>query len=892
MRKRFLKILTLLFALCMTLGVFTACNGEENHVHDYKILKLDAEGHWYECECKSKVGVTKHTFVDGVCVCGYNATEQHTHVYTIVKSDANNHWIECACQAKTKIEAHVLVDNVCVCGYQKTDAHVHNFENINYDNESHWFECDCQAKSSIVEHDLISNECACGYRVNNAHQHQYSNIKFDNNNHWFECDCREKTSVVAHNLVNDVCICGYVNSAVHFHDFVNLKYDDDNHWFECECEEVNSLVPHTYVDGICACGSREDGVHVHDYKFINHDKEKHWFECDCQDKISIANHKLVNYACACGYRDENVHFHDYVIKFDEENHWFECDCKDIIDVTEHEFVNDVCVCGYESQTHIHEYDTAEYNNTQHRYKCQCGDYTAWQAHTIVNNACDCGYKITVIDMKDDVVYVEVGKSVVIDYSIRNYKDETLVWSSSNSQVATVSSGKVNGIKEGNVTITLKIGNVSATCTVRVFNYQNEVADTYTTTLEVYNYYYEGQVVSNDLPITLADYGLVYDENVKAVFTKNSKQLEATVRTSSNKLKVFIDLDVLGASNYGTGYTLVLSSADKKVSIPLSLIVTKFISEKDDLHYLFYYGNMDFSNEYFVYDGYFVQTTDIDMECIPLLNRIPRENHLPDEIVIDTANSDIMGMYQTGTQGDIPLYTYFNVDAGFKGTYDGNGYSIVNVSMYDDQGGLPRSRERLGGIFGNIARSGVVKNLGITATDTWAWYSYGGANLLAYNINGTLENVYAKITPTLYVLTETNPNPSTSFGMAVCISGAKLTNVVFELDIPSELLREYNANDIVNSKGKANYTQKPVCMYDCQGADAKTAKNNKTLSRKQTNTFKNCYFFYTDGPTGVYETSGFTCYTYSQVAGKTFSIVNDSQYFELSAKGIPTFVGLA
>ena len=798
MKRRFLKILTLLFAMCMTLGLYTACNGEENHVHDYKTIKFDTDGHWYECECGDKVSVAEHTFKDGVCICGYEETEGHTHNFTI--------------------------------------------------------------------------------------------LKYDTENHWLECECQEKTSVIEHTFVDNTCACGYINSTEHFHDYKNIKYDKDNHWFECVCGDINSVTPHTFVDGVCACGNREDGVHVHDYKNIKYDSDNHWFECACQEKIGVNAHTMVNYACVCGYK-ENAHTHEYTLKHDTVNHWLECSCQDKKDVTAHKFVNGVCSCGYETTTHIHEFTIPEYDDINHTYKCYCGVSNGSQPHTIIDNACECGYRVSALIIKYEDFYVEVGKSLSIDYEIVNIENQTSVWNSSNSQVCTVSAGKVNGIKEGTSTITLTVGSFSATCTVHVFNYQTEVADTYTTPLEVYNYYHDGNVISNDMAITLADYGLVYNQNVKAVFTNGSKSLTATVRSSYDKLRVYIDLDVLGSTNYGTGYTLVLSSADKKVSIPLSLIVTKYISEKDDLHYLFYFGGMAFNTEYCTYDGYFIQTNDIDMECTPLLNRLPYENHLPDEVMIDTAYPSITGKYQTGKSATTILYTYFNVDVGFKGIYDGNGSSIVNLSLYDDQGGLPRARQPLGGLFGSISRTGVVKNLGITATDTWVWYSYGSAYVLGYNVNGTLENVYVKIKPTLNVATEVEPNPSTGFCVAKCISGATLKNVVFELDIPDTLLREVNGGDIINSRGKANYTGASLSMYDYQGANANTAKNNKSLSRKQTNTFKNCYFFYTNNGGGIYQTTGFECYSYDSISGKTFEIINDSTYFEIAGNGVPTFIGL-
>ncbi len=897
MKKRFLRFLTLLFALCTALCVFTACNGEENHVHDYKILKYDEEGHWFECECKAKVGITKHTFEDNVCICGYETMAHNSHVYVTLKYDNKNHWVECQCGEKLNATGHVLVDNVCVCGYVKTDSHVHDYKTVKYDSENHWFECECGDKLSELAHNLIANECACGYSLDEEHQHDYVNIKYDNTNHWFECECGKKTSIVAHNLVGGACACGYIDSGIHVHDYKEIKYDKVNHWFECDCNEVTGLTAHTFIEGICACGQNADGVHVHDYKNVEFDVDNHWFECDCGDKISIAEHNLLNYACACGYRDEDVHFHDYnIVEYDSENHWFKCECGEETNAVAHDFVNNVCACGYSNTVvHVHEYTSAEYNDTQHKFMCACGDTKAWEAHTIVNNACDCGYTITVVDIKDDEIYVEVGSSENVDYNIRNYKNQSIVWSTSNSAVCTISSGKIQGVKEGTVTITLTVGNASATCIVHVFNYQNETASTYTTPIEVYNYYYEGNVVSNDLAITLADYGMVYNKNVKASFVKGNTTLTATVRASATKLRVFVDLDVLGSSHYGEGYSLVVSSANKKVTIPLSLIVTKYISEKDDLHYLFYFGNMEFNTEYCLYDGYFVQTNDIDMECVPLLNRQPNETYNTEEFMVDPSytSSSYSGKFQTGTSSDgSATYTYLNVDVGFMGTYDGGGYSIVNLSMYDNQDGYPKFRPSLAGIFGNISRKGVVKNLGITATDTWGWYEYTSVFVLANSINGTLENVYVKITPTLYVLSEESPTSTIKFYVARVISGATLTNVVFELDIPDDMLRD-NDDTFTNSRGMANYKNESVCMYEYYGINAYNARYYKAFKAKQTNTFKNCYFFYTSGPTdGVYGTTGFEHYTYEEAVGITFGILTDSTYFELASNGVPTFIGLA
>ena len=500
----------------------------------------------------------------------------------------------------------------------------------------------------------------------------------------------------------------------------------------------------------------------------------------------------------------------------------------------------------------------------------------------------------VITVSDTDVYLEVGESTKINYAVTGTDNTSAKWKSSDTSICTVDGGNLVGIKEGEATISLTIDGETTTVNVTVFEYQKETADVYTTPVEVYDYCLEGEVIANDFTLVFAEYGMQYNKNAKAKFVKGDKEIDASVRVSSDKTKLFVRLDALGAKNYGEGYSLIVSSADKMVEIPIDTIVTKFISEKDDLHNLFYFGDMEFNSEFCLYDGYFVQTTDIDMECIPLLNRLPYESYNTERygFIIDKDNPEITGKIQIGKQGETPLYAYFNVDAGFMGVYDGSGYSIINISLYDDQGGYPRARQAIAGLFGNIGREGVVKNLGVTATDTWTWYSYGSTHLLAYSINGTLENVYCKITPTLYVESETRPNSSVGHTVTRVISGATLKNVVFELDIPDELIREYKADDIVESKGKANYTNQYRSAFSYNGFDAAYAKNNNINIRKETNTYENCYFFYTGkNSAGVYGTYGFECYDYENIPNKTFDIIEESEYFELNSNGAPVFRGL-
>ena len=54
MKNFLIKSLIVVFAITFSLGILTACGGEEtpSHTHDYNTLKYDAQTHWYECECE------------------------------------------------------------------------------------------------------------------------------------------------------------------------------------------------------------------------------------------------------------------------------------------------------------------------------------------------------------------------------------------------------------------------------------------------------------------------------------------------------------------------------------------------------------------------------------------------------------------------------------------------------------------------------------------------------------------------------------------------------------------------------------------------------------------------------------------------------------------------
>ncbi|HIR29763.1 MAG TPA: Ig-like domain-containing protein [Candidatus Coproplasma stercorigallinarum] len=124
----------------------------------------------------------------------------------------------------------------------------------------------------------------------------------------------------------------------------------------------------------------------------------------------------------------------------------------------------------------------------HWHECtgeNCGETNGYAAHSDGNSdgKCDvCGYTMTTEtpDPEDPIVVtgitidktiatVEEGATVTLTATVTpgNATDKTVTWSTSNEAIATVSGGVVTGVKAGEVTITAKAGDKSATCTVTV-----------------------------------------------------------------------------------------------------------------------------------------------------------------------------------------------------------------------------------------------------------------------------------------------------------------------------------------------------------------------------------------------------------------------------------------
>ncbi len=211
----------------------------------------DANNHWHECDnCVEKKDLATHTpgaqateTTPQVCTtCGYviKAALGHEHNFDVTeyKIDANNHWYECECGEKAEVKAHTY-DNDCDadcngCSYERTVTHT--FGSWVSDDSNHWKECSCGEKAEIAAHapgkeatETTPQICTvCNHVLKEAtnHTHDYgSEYKSDSENHWHECVCGDKKDVTTHKfdggviieeatedaegVIKYTCTCGY-----------------------------------------------------------------------------------------------------------------------------------------------------------------------------------------------------------------------------------------------------------------------------------------------------------------------------------------------------------------------------------------------------------------------------------------------------------------------------------------------------------------------------------------------------------------------------------------------------------------------------------------------------------------------------------------------------------
>ena len=138
-----------------------------DHVHSFDILRCDSDGHWYECVCNKRGEKTLHSGGTATCteaakceICTVSYGDFADHNYSNVIISEENHSYQCACGKTQEPEAHSFVNGVCACGYNAMSAtHTHQFSSLKYNEKEHWYECICKVSFSKEAHNGGKSTC-------------------------------------------------------------------------------------------------------------------------------------------------------------------------------------------------------------------------------------------------------------------------------------------------------------------------------------------------------------------------------------------------------------------------------------------------------------------------------------------------------------------------------------------------------------------------------------------------------------------------------------------------------------------------------------------------------------------------------------------------------------
>lgn len=293
--------------------------------------------------------------------------------------------------------------------------------------------------------------------------------------------------------------------------------------------------------------------------------------------------------------------------------------------------------------------------------------------------------------KENVILI-VGETTTL--KLEN-TDQKAKWSSSKKSVATVSSsGKVKAVKAGTAKITAEVSGKKYTCKVTVKN-----ADATATALEFKNTsggdFIKG-ISTATVSFTLnqastAVQVYIMDENDKSVYKKNFSKCKADTEYSfewdgKNTKGIYV-----GDGNYKA---VVKAGSIKTTSFEITFYTTSDFEKGD--------GSQ--SNPYIV-------------SSIAELTAVAKHNGRYFE-----QSQDLDAEYNSISC----LYTY---DVPFQGSYDGNGYSIINILNTNDSDYY--------GIFRAIGSEGSISNL--TVKDSTFSGKYIVGIIVGCNRSGTISN---------------------------------------------------------------------------------------------------------------------------------------------------------
>ncbi|MGN0813430.1 MAG: hypothetical protein ACI4MQ_07980 [Candidatus Coproplasma sp.] len=133
----------------------------------------------------------------------------------------------------------------------------------------------------------------------------------------------------------------------------------------------------------------------------------------------------------------------------------------------------------------------------------------------------------------------------------------------------------------------------------------------------------------------------------------------------------------------------------------------------------------------------------DSELVYITVTNARIRDIADEIELrnalsgETAASHLYNNYRLTANVELTSawVPYIDQNNGFAGTFDGNGYTISNLTITSNGGWNT-------GFFGHIAANGVVKNLALIGSENGVYAKWGGA--MAGYLYGTIENCFVNV----------------------------------------------------------------------------------------------------------------------------------------------------
>ena len=314
--------------------------------------------------------------------------------------------------------------------------------------------------------------------------------------------------------------------------------------------------------------------------------------------------------------------------------------------------------------------------------------------------------------------------------VKIYDKQTLVdnpaitWTVADDTVANITNGVITALKEGETLAHASYENNDITILVKAYRPIVPLADE--VTLETINGTF---AITSDIQgaisgVTIADVNVmssVSGKNFtldKAKLPKDGAKLGAQkITIETDKAKYVINANI---------YTKILKTADDIINWQ-----TLAHEQETDLKF---------------WNGYFVLGNDIDMTG-------KQFNGIFDYY---SMNSGTTWQPLPGYEG---MVIRDGTTGGFRGTFDGNGYTISNLKI----------TKLTDSLVGQMTPQGVVKNVTFTGAEIGA-----GAALVSIGGNGAIENVYAEIAA---YANGTHVNDRTAVFSQLGKSGAKIKNCV-------------------------------------------------------------------------------------------------------------------